>query len=69
MLKKIILSLIKFYQKYFSPFVGSHCRFYPSCSHYFSQAVEKYGVLKGSLLGLKRITKCHPWHAGGVDLP
>jgi hypothetical protein len=43
------------------------CRFYPTCSQYFLQAVEKYGALKGSVLGIKRILKCHPFHPGGYD--
>jgi len=69
MLKKIILNLINFYQKFISPSLGENCRFHPTCSQYFYDAIERYGLLKGFWLGLKRITKCHPWHPGGIDLP
>jgi len=69
MIKKVALFLIKFYQKYISPFFGKNCRFYPSCSQYFLQAIEKYGLLKGCYLGLKRLAKCHPCHPGGIDFP
>jgi putative membrane protein insertion efficiency factor len=67
--KKIVLGLIKFYQNFASPSLGRNCRFYPSCSEYSCQAIEKYGLLKGLLLGAKRILKCHPFAGGGVDLP
>ena len=66
-MRKIIIFLIKFYQKAISPFLGRRCRFYPTCSEYTKQAVEKYGALKGLYLGLIRILKCHPFHKGGYD--
>lgn len=66
MFKKIILTLLVFYKKYLSR--GENCRFVPTCSQYTYQAVEKYGVVKGLWLGVKRISKCHPWGGGGVDL-
>ncbi|HNY04316.1 MAG TPA: membrane protein insertion efficiency factor YidD [Candidatus Woesebacteria bacterium] len=66
MFKKIILKLLVFYKKYLSR--GENCRFVPTCSQYTYQAVEKYGVVKGLWLGVKRISKCHPWGGGGVDL-
>jgi hypothetical protein len=66
---KLSLKAIKFYQKRISPFLGSNCRFYPSCSEYCYLAIEKYGTIKGILKGFKRILKCHPWNKGGVDLP
>ena len=66
-MRKIIILLIKFYQKAISPFLGRRCRFYPTCSEYTKQAVEKYGALKGLYLGLARILKCHPFHKGGYD--
>jgi len=69
MVKKIILKIILFYQNFISPFLGKNCRFYPTCSEYTRQTIEKYGLLKGFLKGLKRILKCHPYHRGGVDLP
>lgn len=72
----LILKSIRFYQKtYFfhHPILKSlflsdaSCRFQPTCSQYCYQAIEKYGALKGSWLGLKRITRCHPWSKGGKD--
>ena len=66
MLKKIILKLLIFYKKYLSR--GEHCRFVPTCSQYTYLAVEKYGVLKGLWLGVKRISRCHPWSKSGIDL-
>ena len=66
-MRKIFIFLIKFYQKAISPFLGRTCRFYPTCSEYTKQAVEKYGALKGLYLGLFRILKCHPFHKGGYD--
>jgi uncharacterized protein len=60
--------LIRLYQLALSPLLGAHCRFYPSCSSYALQAIERFGLLRGGWLSLKRIGRCHPWHAGGVDL-
>jgi putative membrane protein insertion efficiency factor len=65
--RKILLALIKFYQAVISPVLPSACRFYPSCSAYTYQAVEKYGALRGGWLGIRRIGRCHPWHPGGFD--
>jgi putative membrane protein insertion efficiency factor len=65
--KRILIILVRGYQKFISPLFPQTCRFYPSCSAYFIQAVEKYGALKGSYLGIKRILKCHPFHPGGYD--
>jgi hypothetical protein len=64
---KIVILVIRFYQKFISPLFPNACRFTPTCSTYFIQAVEKYGVAKGSYLGIKRILKCHPWNDGGYD--
>lgn len=61
-MKKLILSLIRFYQRYISPATPPACRFIPTCSEYARQAVEKYGAAKGSLLAAKRLSKCHPFH-------
>ena len=66
-LKKIVIGLIRGYQMFISPLFPPTCRFYPTCSTYFIQAVEKYGVLKGSFLGIKRISKCHQFNPGGYD--
>lgn len=67
MFKRLILSLILFYQRYISPFTARACRFYPSCSAYTLHAVEKHGVGKGLLLGAGRLLRCHPFHPGGFD--
>jgi putative membrane protein insertion efficiency factor len=66
-MKKIALFLVDFYQSCISPLHGPTCRYIPTCSEYFKQAVEKYGVLKGGWLGIKRILRCHPGHPGGYD--
>ncbi|HPD90336.1 MAG: membrane protein insertion efficiency factor YidD [Anaerovoracaceae bacterium] len=66
-MKWILILLIKGYQKGISPFFPQTCRFYPTCSAYFIQALKKYGFFKGSYLGIKRILRCHPWNDGGYD--
>lgn len=66
-MKKILVFLVKCYRKYISPLKRPCCRFYPTCSQYALEALEKYGALKGSWLALRRILKCHPWHEGGID--
>jgi putative membrane protein insertion efficiency factor len=66
-MKKCLKRLIQLYQLLLSPFWGDCCRFYPSCSEYALQAIEKHGALKGLWLILKRLGKCHPWHPGGHD--
>jgi len=67
MVGKILLVLIRGYQIFLSPLFGPTCRFAPSCSHYAINAVQKFGVAKGSWLSLKRLLKCHPFHPGGYD--
>ncbi|GAA0684128.1 MULTISPECIES: membrane protein insertion efficiency factor YidD [Clostridium] len=66
-MKRILISMINFYRKYISPLKGPSCRFYPTCSQYALQAIEKYGALKGSFLAIRRILKCHPFNKGGYD--
>lgn len=66
-MKKVFLLIITGYRKFISPLKGPTCRFYPTCSIYAYEAIEKYGTLKGSYLSLKRILKCHPFHPGGYD--
>jgi len=66
-MKSFLVILIRLYQKFLSPLKGQTCRFYPSCSEYSAQAIQKYGLTKGSLKAVKRILKCHPFHPGGHD--
>jgi putative membrane protein insertion efficiency factor len=66
-MKRILVSLIRFYQYAISPFLGRRCRYMPTCSEYTAEAVEKHGAIKGGWLGAKRLCRCHPWHAGGYD--
>ncbi|MCP5052353.1 MAG: membrane protein insertion efficiency factor YidD [bacterium] len=67
MIKAFFLLLIRGYKKGISPLLGNNCRFYPTCSAYTYEAIEKHGVLKGVYLGVRRILKCQPFHAGGYD--
>jgi len=60
--------LVRLYQLTLSPYIGRQCRFYPSCSHYADEAIANHGPLTGSILACRRLAKCHPFHAGGIDL-
>lgn len=64
---RIVIHLIQAYQYLVSPLLGPHCRFYPSCSDYAVQAIQSHGLPRGGLLALRRLSRCHPWHPGGVD--
>jgi uncharacterized protein len=66
---KIAILVVKFYQKYISKYIltGKNCRFYPTCSEYSLQAYTKYGFIKGTILTIKRIARCHPFNDGGYD--
>lgn len=66
-MRKFFLSMIKIYQVYISPIKGRTCRFYPTCSQYAFEAIDKYGSMYGTILTIKRIIKCHPFHPGGYD--
>ncbi|WP_439101156.1 membrane protein insertion efficiency factor YidD [Congregibacter sp.] len=63
----LLRALIRGYQLLLSPFLGHHCRYYPSCSSYAVEAIEEHGPWKGSSLAIRRILRCHPWHEGGAD--
>lgn len=67
MIKWTLVKLIRLYQLAISPFLGSCCRFFPTCSEYAMECIQKHGALKGSWLTLKRLAKCHPFHSGGSD--
>ena len=69
-MKKILIKIINFYQKHISLWLQNkniNCKFYPTCSEYTKQAIEKYGALKGIYLTIRRLLKCHPFHPGGYD--
>ena len=66
-MKKIMIFLIKVYRKYISPMTGPHCKYYPTCSQYAIEAIEKHGALKGGLLAVWRILRCNPFSKGGYD--
>ena len=65
----LLITLVRGYQVILGPLLGGRCRFYPSCSQYFLDAVRKYGALRGAVKGMGRIARCHPFHPGGFDPP
>jgi len=66
-LARILILMIRGYQVTFSPLLPSACRYTPSCSRYAVEAIERYGALRGTWMGARRILRCHPFHAGGYD--
>ena len=66
-MKKLLLTLIRFYRRHISPHFPACCRYIPSCSAYAMEAIEKYGAAKGGWLALKRLSRCHPFHRGEHD--
>lgn len=66
-MRVIFLAGIRFYQRAISPYLGQNCRYYPSCSQYAYEAIDRYGPLRGGWLALARLARCHPFHPGGVD--
>jgi putative membrane protein insertion efficiency factor len=66
-LKKILIFIINIYRRFISPIKTGKCRFYPTCSEYAVQSIERYGAVKGMLMAIKRVLKCHPFHPGGYD--
>lgn len=66
-MKKPAILLLRGYKVLISPLLGQRCRFHPSCSEYTMEAIERFGVVRGSWLGAKRIGRCHPFHPGGLD--
>jgi putative membrane protein insertion efficiency factor len=67
MLQKFVLFIVWLYQKAISPYLRPRCRYYPCCSAYAYEAVQKHGAFKGSFFAVKRILRCHPFHRGGFD--
>ena len=68
MIQKVLILLVKGYRFILSPWLGSSCRFTPTCSAYALEALESHGAAKGSYLTLRRLSRCHPWCAGGHDV-
>jgi putative membrane protein insertion efficiency factor len=68
-MKKTLLKIVRIYQQFISPIFGPHCRFYPTCSEYSFQAIEKKGVFKGVALSIWRVLRCNPLNKGGIDIP
>ncbi|MEZ5495403.1 MAG: membrane protein insertion efficiency factor YidD [Gammaproteobacteria bacterium] len=66
-MKFILIYILKGYKYFISPLLGNRCRFYPSCSEYMMTAIQRFGVIKGIGLGVKRISRCHPGCEGGID--
>ena len=66
-MKPLLLGLVRAYRLLLSPWWGRHCRFTPTCSEFALEALERHGSLKGSWLAMRRVARCHPWHAGGFD--
>ena len=66
-MNRILLAVVRAYRYALSPMLGQHCRFHPSCSAYAAEAIERHGAARGVWLAMKRIARCHPWHAGGYD--
>ena len=64
---KFLISIIRFYQIFISPLIGNNCRYHPTCSEYFIESLKIHGPIKGTILGVKRISKCHPWGGKGFD--
>ena len=64
---RLLIFLIRCYQRVLSPFIGNQCRFHPTCSRYAVEALQKHGALRGSWLAARRVTRCHPLNAGGID--
>jgi len=66
-MKNVVIFMLRFYRRCVSPLLGPNCRFYPSCSAYMIEAVERYGAAKGVWMGSKRLVRCHPFSKGGYD--
>ncbi|WP_103707907.1 membrane protein insertion efficiency factor YidD [Paraburkholderia eburnea] len=66
-MQTVLIALLRFYKLAVSPFLGNRCRFYPSCSDYAREAIQYHGAARGSYLAARRLCRCHPFSAGGVD--
>ena len=66
-MRRLLILLIKAYRLLLSPWLGAHCRFHPTCSCYAITAIERFGVIRGTMMTVRRLSHCHPWHPGGLD--
>ena len=66
-MQRVVIGALHFYKRWISPVLPAACRYYPTCSEYMTEAVAKYGVVRGIWLGTRRLLRCHPFHAGGYD--
>lgn len=66
-MSRLLIGAIRAYQRVVSPLLGRRCRYEPTCSHYAADAIARFGALRGTIMGLRRIGRCHPWAAGGLD--
>jgi putative membrane protein insertion efficiency factor len=66
-MSRLLLALVRAYRYLLSPWWGRGCRFHPTCSEYAAEAIERHGASRGAWLAVRRIARCHPWHAGGFD--
>lgn len=67
MMARLLIWMVKAYQVFLSPFFGQQCRFYPTCSQYALDAINRHGAFRGAYYAVRRLFRCHPWHAGGHD--
>jgi len=67
MMSRIVIQLIRFYQRYISPLLGPSCRYYPTCSQYTIESIQIHGIFKGGFLAIRRVLRCHPGYPGGYD--
>lgn len=66
-MRNLLIVILRAYRWLISPWLGQHCRFYPSCSQYAIEALERHGIWRGAWLAARRVARCHPWHPGGFD--
>lgn len=66
-MRRLLITLVRSYRAVLSPWLGAHCRFHPTCSAYALEALERHGALRGTVLTIGRVLRCHPFHRGGYD--